>query len=353
MTISSSRTSILGWGVSRHLLRAAAFLLCLACAPATVFARSHKPPQAPPRLPEHILVGYWQNFTSSAAANQTLAQVPAAYTIIEVSFADPDRPIDGGVTFALNPQLSRAIPGGYSTTQFIADIQTLHQQGRFVLLSVGGEHRSFALTSNEMVANFVSSTYALIRQYGFDGIDIDLENVITADNYTFLEEALRQLSARAGPNLMITMAPQTNDMLPANPALDNYLKIAIDLGNIITMVNTQYYNSGTKRGRDGKVYAEGTIDFITSQADAVLQYLDPSKFGIGLPASPAGRGYMPPAMINAAFDCLTSGIHCGSYLPVAKYPTLRGVMDWSTNWDAANGNQLSSAVSAHMSELPR
>ena len=304
-------------------------------------------------LPAHVLVGYWQNFTTNGTAVQTLAQVPAAYNIVEVSFATPNHPIDGSVTFSLDPSLQKAVPNGYTPYQFTSDIKLLHTQGRFVLLSIGGEHRSFALTSADMVTNFVNSTSALMSQYGFDGIDIDLENVITADNYTYLEDALRQLSAKVGPKLMITMAPQTNDMLPANPALDNYLKIAMDLGPIITMVNTQYYNSGTKRGRDGKVYTEGTIDFITSQADAVLQYLSPDKVGIGLPASPAGRGYMDPSLVNAAVDCLTVGVNCGSYIPVAKYPALRGVMDWSTNWDAANGNHFSSVVSAHLNSLPK
>ena len=55
-------------------------------------------------------------------------------------------------------------------------------------------------------------------------------------------------------------------------------------------------------GRNGVNYNEGTVDFITSQADAVLQYLSPSQVGIGLPASPsaAGGGYVSPTVVNAA-----------------------------------------------------
>jgi chitinase len=302
-------------------------------------------------LPRHVLVGYWQNFTTDGTVAQTLAQVPAAYTMVEVAFANPDRTVDGGVSFEVDPQLARTIPGGYSAARFTEDIKTLHRQGRYVLLSIGGQHRSFALTSDAMAAKFAGSAYAQMQRYGFDGIDIDLENVINADNYKYLEEALRQLSAKAGPKLMITLAPQTNDMLPANPALDNYLKIAVDLGDIITMVNTQYYNSGTKRGRDGKVYTCGTVDFITSLTDAMLQQVSADKIGIGLPATAKDRGYMEPVMVNAALDCLTTGTHCGTYVPVAKYPTLRGAMFWSTNWDAASGNKFSDAVGAHLKTL--
>jgi chitinase len=316
-----------------------------------LLAKDHKQAQKAV-LPKHVLVGYWQNFVSPDTAVQTLMQVPANYTMVEIAFANPNRPIDGGVSFEIDPQLAKAVPGGYSTARFTEDIKTLHRQGRFVLLSIGGQHRSFALTSDVMVSNFVSSTTALIQRFGFDGIDIDLENVITADNYKYLESALRQLSEQS-TKPMITLAPQTNDMLPANPRLDNYMKIAVDLGDAITMVNTQFYNSGTKRGRDGKVYIAGTIDFVTSLTDAMLQYLDPARVGVGFPITPKDRGYLEPEMVNAVLDCLTAGTNCGSYVPVAKYPSLRGAMFWSTNWDAASGNKFGNSTATHLKALAK
>jgi chitinase len=311
-------------------------------------------PPASGSLPEHILVGYWQDFDNGAAV-QTLASVPTTYNLIEVAFASADGALDGGITFSVDSGLAAAIPGGYTAAQFTSDIQTLHGQGRFVLLSVGGQNGSFALTSASMAANFANSAYALMRQYGFDGIDIDMENVITSANYTYVETALRQLSSMAGSKLIVTMAPQTIDMLPSFPTLDNYLQIARDLGSIITMVNTQYYNSGSMPGLNGVNYSEGSVDFITSQADAVLQYLSPGQVGLGLPASPsaAGGGYVSPTVVNAALDCLTQGINCGSYTPVGKYPSLRGAMDWSTNWDASNGNNFSNTVAPHLAALPK
>jgi chitinase len=301
-----------------------------------------------------VLVGYWQDFNNGAVV-QTLAQVPSAYNVVEVAFANADSAIDGGVTFSIDSGLASAIPGGYTAAQFTADIKTLHSQKRFVILSIGGQNGSFALTSNAMVTNFVNSTYALIQQYGFDGIDIDMENVITSANYTYVESALSQLRTKVGSSLIITMAPQTIDMLPAYPTLDNYLQIARDLGSTVTMVNTQYYNSGSMPGRNGVSYSQGSVDFITSQADAVLQYLSPSQVGLGLPSSSAaaGSGYVSPAVVNAALDCLTQGTNCGTYIPVAKYPTLRGAMTWSTNWDASNGNAFSNSVGAHLATLPK
>jgi chitinase len=275
--------------------------------------------------------------------------------VVEVAFANADSAGDGGVTFSIDSGLSAAVSGGYTAAQFTNDIKTLHSQGRFVILSVGGQNGSFAVSNATMATNFANSTYALMQQYGFDGIDIDMENVVTSANYTFLESALKQLSAKAGSKLIVTMAPQTIDMLPAYPTLDNYLQIARDLPTIVTMVNTQYYNSGSMPGRNGVSYSEGGVDFITSQADAVLQYLSPSQVGLGLPASASGAssGYVAPSVVNAALDCLTQGTNCGSYIPVAKYPSLRGAMDWSTNWDASNSNNFSNTVAPHLATLPK
>ena len=42
--------------------------------------------------------------------------------------------------------LAAAVPGGYTQAQFIQDIQTLHSQGRFVVLSIGGQNGSFPLS---------------------------------------------------------------------------------------------------------------------------------------------------------------------------------------------------------------
>ena len=285
---------------------------------------------------------------------QTLAQTQSGYNVVAVAFAGADAAQDGGITFSIDSGLAAAISGGYTAAQFTADIKTLHSQGRIVVLSIGGQNGSFELTSSTMASNFATSAYALMQQYGFDGVDIDMENVVTSANYTYFEAALRQLSTLAGSKLIVTMAPQTIDMLPAYPTDANYLHIAEDLGSIITMVNTQYYNSGSMPGLNGTSYSEGTVDFITSQADAVLQHLPANQVGIGLPASSAaaGSGYVAPSVVNAALSCLAAGTNCGTYIPVAKYPALRGAMTWSTAWDASNGNNWVNTVAPYVKTMP-
>jgi chitinase len=108
-------------------------------------------------------------------------------------------------------------------------------------------------------------------------------------------------------------------------------------------------------GCDGGVYSQGSVDFITTLACTAIQAgLDPSQVGIGTPASSsaAGSGYVSPTVVDNALDCLASGTNCGTFHPSAKWPTIRGAMTWSTNWDASNGNAWSNTVGAHVHAMP-
>ncbi|MFD4275954.1 glycoside hydrolase family 18 protein [Streptomyces cyaneofuscatus] len=312
---------------------------------AAVSARTAKPGTGGPgpAVPKHAVTGYWQNFNNGAAV-QKLTDVPADYDIIAVSFADAT-PTPGAVTF----KLDSAGLGGYTDAQFRADIKTKQAQGKNVIISIGGELGTVRVDNDASATAFANSVYALMQDYGFNGVDIDLENGLNA---TYMTKALRQLSAKAGSGLVITMAPQTIDMQSTS---GEYFKTALNIKDILTVVNMQYYNSGSMLGCDGKVYSQGSVDFLTALACIQLEGgLDPSQVGIGVPASTrgAGSGYVAPSIVNAALDCLTKGTNCGSFKPSKTYPSLRGAMTWSTNWDATAGFAWSKAVGPHVRSLP-
>lgn len=305
------------------------------------------PTPPPSNLPRHLITGYWQDFTNGATPLR-LSAVNPNYTIIAVAFANADPSNPGGVTFSIDSGLSSAL-GGYSTSQFISDIATLHSQGKRVIISVGGQNGTISVSDATSAANFANSVYGLIQTYGFDGVDIDLENGL---NPTFMTSALQQLSSRVGSSLIITLAPQTIDMQSTG---GDYFQLALNIKSILTIVNMQYYNSGTMLGCDGNVYAEGTVDFLTALACIQLQGgLSPSQVGLGLPASTsaAGSGFVSPSVVNAALDCLATGSNCGSFHPSATYPSIRGAMTWSINWDASNGSNFANTVGAHLGTLP-
>ncbi|MGA5183162.1 chitinase [Streptomyces pseudogriseolus] len=294
-------------------------------------------------LPRHAVTGYWQNFNNGAAV-QKISDVPNQYDIIAVAFADATG-TPGAVTFSLDS----AGLGGYTVDQFKADVRAKQAAGKKVIISVGGERGTVSVNDSASATNFANSVYAVMQEYGFDGVDIDLENGLNA---TYMTQALRSLSAKAGPSMILTMAPQTIDMQSAS---NSYFRTALNVKDILTVVNMQYYNSGSMLGCDGKVYSQGSVDFLTALACIQLENgLDPSQVGIGVPASTrgAGSGYVAPSVVNAALDCLTRGTNCGSFKPSKTYPGLRGAMTWSTNWDATAGNAWSNAVGPHVHALP-
>ncbi|MEV1285620.1 cellulose binding domain-containing protein [Micromonospora sp. NPDC049679] len=308
------------------------------------------PPTAPPgtgSLPRHFLTGYWHNF-DNPAVELRLRDVPAEYDLIAVAFADAAG-APGAVGFGIDPGLSAAL-GGYTNATFKADVQTLHSRGKKVILSVGGETGRVAVNDAASATNFSNSVHALIQEYGFDGVDIDLENGL---NPTFMAQALRSLRGRVGAGLIITMAPQTIDM--QSPAA-SYFKLALDIRDILTVVHTQFYNSGSMLGCDQSfAYAQGTVNFMTALACLQLENgLRPDQVALGLPAGPgaAGGGVVAPTLVNQALDCLARASNCGSFRPPRTYPDIRGAMTWSINWDVSNGNSFARTVKPHLATLP-
>ncbi|WP_042368691.1 chitinase [Streptacidiphilus neutrinimicus] len=297
--------------------------------------------------PKHWVTGYWQDF-DNGATDQKISDVSSQYSIIAVAFANADSAGDGGITFSLDPTLQSKL-GGYTDAQFKADIAAKQAQGKKVILSVGGQNGTISITSAAQATAFANSAYSIIQQYGFNGVDIDLENGI---NPTYMASALHQLASKVGSGFILTMAPQTIDVLNSS---SDYLATALQVKDILTIMNTQYYNSGSMNGCDGGVYSEGSVDFITTLACTAIQAgLSPNQVGIGVPASSsaAGSGYVSPTVVENALNCLAKGTGCGTFKPSTTWPTIGGVMTWSTNWDASNGNQFANSEGAFTNAMP-
>ena len=102
----------------------------------------------------------------------------------------------------------------------------------------------------------------------------------------------------------------------------------------------------TLHGRKASLLAGNTAN--------VFPPLAASQVAIGMPATTnAGNGYVAPAEVNKALDCLTKAVNCGSYVPRSgPQPNLRGLMTWSINWDATNNWSFSRTVKPHLATLP-
>ncbi|HEX6353242.1 chitinase [Actinophytocola sp.] len=298
-------------------------------------------------LPRHTLTGYWHNFVNPATELR-LSAVPNEYDVIAVAFAEAAS-TPGAVTFGVDPGLSTTL-GGYTNAQFKADVTALRSRGKKVILSVGGEAGRVTVSDSASATNFANSVRAIMAEYGFDGVDIDLENGL---NPTFMAQALRNLRGQVGSSLIITMAPQTIDMQSTG---GSYFALALSIKDILTTVHTQFYNSGSMLGCDqSQAYSQGTVNFITALTCIQLENgLRPDQVAVGLPAGPgaAGGGVVAPSVVTNALDCLARGTNCGSFRPPRTYPAIRGAMTWSINWDVANGNGFARTVAPHLDTLP-
>ncbi|MFN8359564.1 MAG: glycosyl hydrolase family 18 protein [Candidatus Kapaibacterium sp.] len=306
------------------------------------------------------LVGYWHNWTDNNVPYIHLDAIDTRYSVIEVAFAMPTSPSD--MTMLFTPEV-------VSQSTFIAKMRTLQSQGKKVVISVGGATASIDLATTTAKNAFVNSMTSILTTYGFDGMDIDIEhgNSILISGGTIasptntsqvnLIAAIKQIMvnyrATFSKKMLLTMAPETAYVQGGQSAFGSiwggYLPIIDALRDSLDMLQVQLYNSGSMYGIDGKIYTQGTADFIVAMTEAVIdgfttaggtfRGLPENKIAVGLPActSAAGGGYTDSlTVIRAVQYLLGKGARPGSYVlkKPTGYPALGGMMTWSVNWDA-------------------
>lgn len=253
-----------------------------------------------------IMMGFWHNWAAGASdgyqqgqcANMNLTDIPEEYNVVAVAFMKGE----GIPTFK---------PYNLSDAEFRRQVGVLNSQGRAVLISLGGADAHIQLKTGDE-DKLTNEIIRLVETYGFDGLDIDLEQtaISSANNKTVLPAALKKVKehyAAEGKNFIISMAPEF-PYLRINGAYLDYINA---LEGYYDFIAPQYYN----QGGDGIWVDEitsGKGAWLTQNSDAMkedfLYYLTeslvtgtrgytkipPSKFVIGLPANndAAGSGYV-------------------------------------------------------------
>ena len=305
------------------------------------------------------LIGYWQNWNDANSPYIELDQIDPRYSVVEVAFAEPVVGSTSNLQFA---------PAQVPQSVLIGQIANLQALGKRVLISIGGANATVQLNTNAQRDEFVNSMLSILNTFNFDGMDLDLEGssvsisggtIATPTDQPIIRlidavnSIATQYEALHGHHMMLTMAPETAFVQGGQSAFGGiwgaYLPIIDALRDRLDILQVQLYNSGSMYGIDGGIYNQGTADFIVSQTEAVLHgfstsggYFDPlppEKVAIALPACPAaaGGGYVPPTVLASAVDYLRgTGAQPGSYVRSSTYPSLRGLMTWSINWDAVS-----------------
>ncbi|MET8613438.1 chitinase [Streptomyces misionensis] len=291
-----------------------------------------------------VLQGYWENWDGAANGVHppfgwtpiTDARIPAhGYNVINAAF--PVILSDGTALWQDGMDSGVKVPTP-------AEMCAAKASGETVLLSIGGATAGIDLNSTAVADKFVSTIVPILKQYNFDGIDIDIETGLTGSgninqlspSQANLIRIIDGILARMPAGFGLTMAPETAYVTGGSITYGSiwgaYLPIIkkyADNGRL-WWLNMQYYN-GSMYGCSGDSYGAGTVAGFTAQTDCLNKGLVVQGTTIkvpydkqvpGLPAqSGAGGGYMSPSLVSQSWQ------HYGT--------SLKGLMDWSINWDGS------------------
>jgi chitinase len=301
-----------------------------------------------------VLQGYWENWDGSAnGVHPGFGWVPIndsrllqhGYNVIAAAF--PVIRSDGTVLWAdgMDAGVKVSTP---------AEMCAAKAAGATLLMSIGGAAAGIDLSSSTVADRFVATVVPILKAYNFDGIDIDIETGLVGSgsigtlstSQANLIRIIDGVLAQMPSNFGLTMAPETAYVTGGSVTYGSiwgaYLPIVkkyADNGRL-WWLNMQYYN-GSMYGCSGDSYQAGTVQGFTAQTNCLNQGLVIQGTTIkvpydkqvpGLPAQPgAGGGYMSTSLVSQAWRAI---------------PGLKGLMDWSINWDGSKawtfGNNVKS-----------
>lgn len=339
-------------------------------------------------LPARILSGYWHTWGGGVPFVK-LRDVSAKWDVINISFAEPvaQGSTDGRMKFVL-----AGATADYTVTDFKNDIRLLQSQGKKIVISIGGYEGYFSLTTDAARNTFVSNMKTIIDEYGFDGIDIDLEQSSlelnagdadfrnpTSPKVVQMIAAIRSLCDHYGSDFILTFAPEAFYLqlgyqwyAGIHSSVDRragvYIPVIHALRDKITFVQAQLYNQPSIMATDGQLYSSGSADYLVAMSDMLLKgfnvggnpnyFFPPLRpdqvlFGVPASSSAAGSGQVTNQQLQQAFNYMVKGTsYGGQYALTSTYPTLRGIMTWSINWDVfQNNNSFVNANRAYLDAL--
>lgn len=341
-------------------------------------------------LPSKIILGYAHSWENTGAPFLYFSQmVGSKFNVVDYSFVETVN--RDGYTPVLTTNDTRYLTNGVFNKQLLKnDIKSLRDSGVPVIVSIGGQNGHVVLDNVTQKNIFVNGLKAIIDEYQFDGVDIDFEGGSMNFNAGGLRDisyagisayprlknvvdAFKELKAYYGPGFLLTAAPETQYVQGGystyNDTFGSFVPIIQNLRNELDLLAVQLYNTGGENGLDGQYYGSAKkANMVTALTDMVIKGynigttgmrfdgLPASKVLIALPACPsaAGSGYLTPAEGISAMNYLRTGTTFSgrtyTMQPGGPYPSLRGLMTWSVNWDASscgNSSELSKAYAAY------
>lgn len=321
----------------------------------------------------HKLVGYWHNFVNPAGCPIPLSEMSDAWDVIDIAFADNDPNSTGTVHFNLFQSDMHSSCPAIDPVKFKQDMRDLQAKGKVFVLSLGGAEGTITLNSDADEQHFISSLTSLINEWGFDGLDIDLESgsglVHGSQIQARLGGALLQIEKNIGGDMFLSMAPEhpyvQGGMVAYSGIWGAYIPIINQVRSTLDLLHVQLYNNGgLANPYTPSAAPEGSVDMMVASAKMLVEgftLADGSRFeplrddqvAFGLPSGPqsANSGQAPTQNITDALDCVTNTTHCGSVIPSKAYSNFGGVMTWSINWDKYDGFNFSAPIGNKLTQM--
>jgi len=195
---------------------------------------------------------------------------------------------------------------------------------------------------NKFVDGFVKTYADIKKEYGFDGIDIDVESSLSTPLLSAFRKIFKKLHAQGE---LVSMAPESPILDPGNPVYEgedpgagahNSYTPLVDTSiiNHVSWVAPQLYNDLIPFGEDPAKYVESLNAGHKIEWDGKLLEIKvpANKMVLGHPATPAAAPARKPPEWQADPEKLAA-----KYKETPALMATKGVMTWSVGHDYSNG----------------
>ena len=328
------------------------------------------------KLPKqkHVVSMFWcgTEGTQGCYQSKNFNDINQAVNYVFVAFAVPDS--NGALQFEVS-------------SNFSSEVKALKKSGKKVILSIGGQNSDWSGVLNNAAdtsSPFYKTLKKIVDNYGFNGVDIDIENsaTVSSDHQQNLITLIQTIRSLYGKSFYLTLSPEWVTVAPsiagAQPQYgwNNLVNVLNQTASCINFVQPQSY---ADIGTDTSPYNDkvGTYAYYTHIYDGWVQPysgsvqtctddsmnctangyvgLSPSRVVLGLltseyagsdPSKKSPYYIGPNILMGANGDGLLSQLK-------AQYKNFAGIMGWDSFYDAANGFYVSNSGTIAMGLTPK
>src|ERR1022692_4453363 len=175
-------------------------------------------------------------------------------------------------------------------------------------------------------------------------------------------------TVKSGPRFMISLVPEGTQIPSGYPSyggqFGSYLAITYAIGDMLSFIDVQSYNTPPLEGLDGEIYQPGTVDYPAAMTELLLHGFnvggDPKQFFPPVPADKVAVGFLTgdttPEIVSQAMDYIITGkAPAGTKYKLREptgYPGMIGAMFWTIDADRRGNHNFSNAIGPQLHGYP-